>query len=255
VKSRITTSLLGIAAVVAVACIDMSAPKGPAAISSLLLPSKAVVVGDVMRDSNGTPAPLTVIAYDANGVPLTDATPQYFITDTSHFAHLDNNSVLIGDKIGVAHLFSQVSTLQTAVADVYITSLPTHLVATSATDTTITAPIGSDSASSIGKMSLAVALRGASDSTVSGFIVKYVITHAPASQPGKPPAVYLGDENGKLMSRDTTEVSGAGASRTLYVNSLYLAGIDSAVVTATASYRGTTFSQVFTVKINVALGK
>ena len=87
---RIATSLFVVAGLVAMACIDMSPPKGPASISSLLLPSPSVVVGDSMRDSLGVVAPLRILAYDANNVPLTNVATLFFITDTAATAHLSN---------------------------------------------------------------------------------------------------------------------------------------------------------------------
>src|SRR5262249_40919727 len=64
---------IGAAVVLAIAaCIDMSAPNnGVASISTLLLPSPSVVIGDVMRDSTGVPAPLAVTPFDQAGKALT----------------------------------------------------------------------------------------------------------------------------------------------------------------------------------------
>ena len=88
---RIATSLFVVAAVVAMACIDMSAPKGrPASISSLLLPSPSVVVGDSMRDSAGKVAPLRIIAYDANNAPIPSLEVLFFVTDSAAVAHISN---------------------------------------------------------------------------------------------------------------------------------------------------------------------
>ena len=54
--SRVAVGLATIGAMIAVACVDMSAPKGPASISVLQLPAPFVVRGAVMGDSLGNPA-------------------------------------------------------------------------------------------------------------------------------------------------------------------------------------------------------
>ena len=177
---RITGSLYLLAAILGVSCIDMSAPKGPFSISVLQLPSPSVVVGDVMRDSNGVPAPVGLIAYDVTGAPLGGVTPQFFITDSASVAHLDANHNLIGDRIGVVHLVGQIGSLQTAVATVAVTSAPFKFAKTTGVDTAV-APLGADSASSIGSAAIGVSLKSLGDSGSQGFIVRYVLKSAPAS--------------------------------------------------------------------------
>jgi hypothetical protein len=244
--------LLGVVAVgLAVACIDMSAPKGAASISVLQLPSPSVVVGDTMRDSLGKAAPLTVIAYDGNNAPLTDISPLFFISDTTHTAHLNGGNVLVGDKPGSVQLIGQIGALQTPPATVPVTFAPTKIVAAPLPqDDTLRAPFPLDSTTSIksvsiGVLVLGVPLPGGTDSVSQGFVVKYDLKSAPATKAGsKSPAVYLADNNGHVATADTTHAS--GASRNLTVNSFFLADpallggtkVDSAVVEVSTKYKG-----------------
>ena len=79
----------------------MSAPKGPASISMLLLPSPSVVVGDVMRDSNGVPAPLDRRVRCATAQRSTDVDAAVLHHRLAAVAHLDANRIARGDKLGI----------------------------------------------------------------------------------------------------------------------------------------------------------
>lgn len=264
-NARILRSLIFVATTLGVACLDMSAPKGPSSISLLQLPSPSVVIGDVMRDSNGVPAPLGVIAFDANGTPIGGVTSQVYITDSSHVAHLDANHNLTGDRLGVVHLIGQIGSLQTAVAAVPVTSAPYTFAKTTTTDT-LAAPFPTDSASSIKSDTFKVSLKGIGDSASQGFIVRYVLDSAPPSLPSsKGPGVYLASSNGKPSLVDTTNAAGI-ASHVLVVNSLALADsallggtkVDSAVVRAFTSYKGALVAGAplrFVIYIKVTFGK
>jgi hypothetical protein len=248
VNSRIASWLLGIVAIAAVACIDMSAPKGPFSISVLLVPSPGLVVGDVMRDSNGVPAPLGLTAFDAGGGTL-PVTPDFFVTDSLRFAHIGPGLILMGDSVGTVHLLGQIGNLQTAVVSVAVSPAPTTFVAAptpNPSPDTILVPVGADSASSLGHSTVTVSLKGRGDSAVAGFVVKFVLRSGPATvSTSKFPAVYLAGDDGKISLRDTTDGSGL-ASRNIFVNSRALADsallagtkTDSAVVEATTSYKG-----------------
>jgi hypothetical protein len=238
--------LVLVAIAAGVACIDMSAPKGPASISALQLPSPSVVVGDTMRDSNGVAAPLKVVAFDANGNRIGEVAADFFITDSGHIAHI-GGSTLVGDQLGTVHVIGQIGALQTPAAAIPVTVAPTKIAPLNASLDTLTVPITGDSATSMAGAVLSVTLHGANDSTAQGFIVKYAIVYAPLTKAAvTTPAVYLADDLGNIASVDTSDAS--GASRKLVINSLFLADdaltagtgtkIDSAVVNASAYYRG-----------------
>jgi hypothetical protein len=244
VISRIATILAVIGAVVGVACVDMSAPKGPASISALRLPSPSVVVGDVMRDSTGAPARLDVIAYDANGARITDLSPQFFVTDSGAPATVDASGTVTGNKLGTVHVVGQIGTLQTPVAAIPVTVAPKRIALTNARIDTLIAPLSADTAQR-GTAAAAVTVSGDSAVGVSGFIVKYQLLHAPGTiSSSKTPAVFLADDQGNPSTVDTTDASGH-ASRNVIVVTAFLSDtsllrgrVDSAVVTAQTSYKG-----------------
>jgi hypothetical protein len=242
---RISTLLFVVAGLVAVACIDMSAPKGrPASISSLLLPSPSVVVGDTMRDSAGKAAPLRVIAYDANDVP-TPGDAQFFVVDSAPVGHVANG-IVVGDKQGSIHIIGQVAGVQTTPVTVPITVAPTAFALTGKIDTlrVPSAGINDTTSRSVGFATIAVTLRGVGDTASLGFVVKYELTKAPATIASSIPGIFFSDDGTKVSAVDTTD--GGGASRKLYVRSWLLvdqalrAGskVDSAVVIVSASYKG-----------------
>ena len=241
---RIPTILVVIGAVIGVACVDMSAPKGPASISQLQLPSPSVVVNDVMRDSTGAPAKLGIIAFDATGATLTGQVPQFFVTDSGAPAVVDLSGAMIGTRVGVVHVVGQIGALQTPVVAIPITVAPKTIARIITTPDTLFAPLSTDSTQK-GSAPATVAVLGDSALPVVGFVVKYTLLHAPAtSVTSKSPAVYLADDAGNPSTVDTTDVSGH-ASRNVVVISAFLGDPkvlngtpDSAVVTAQTSYKG-----------------
>ena len=241
---RTTTILLVALATLAAACLDMSAPKGPASISLLQLPSGYVVRGDVMRDSAGAAAKLAVLAYDGDGKLIEDAGAQFFITDSNPAAHFDASGVLVGDRLGSVRVIGQIGNLQTPSTQIPITLAPTTISRGQGTDT-IRAPLGSDSASSIGSTPLSVVVHAVGDTAVQGVVVHYTITRTLESS-AKEPAVYVGDNNNKPLSTDTTDGSGSARKDKLIVLTRRLADqalvsgqkVDSVIVEATATYKG-----------------
>jgi hypothetical protein len=245
---RIATLLFVVGSLVGLACVDMSAPKGAASISSLVLPSPSVVVGDTMRDSLGVAAPLRVIAFDAHDTPIADLAAQFFITDSAAVGHLNKGNIVVGDKQGAIHVIGQVSGVQTLPATVPITVAPKTLAPAAKVDT-LTVPFASKSdttSKSTAIARIAVTLNGVGDTASVGFVVKYSLQSAPATVAGSTlPAVSIVDETTRLGSViDTTD--GSGASRGLLVRSPLLADlalqggqkIDSAVVIVSTSYKG-----------------
>jgi hypothetical protein len=242
VIQRVFTSVVVVAVALGLACVDMSAPNGPASISGLKLPSPFVALGDVMRDSTGTPAPLTIIAYDANGQPTATAA-QFFITDTTKSAHLNGDATLVGDKIGATIIVGQIGSLQTSPVTVPVTYAPAKM-AKSGADTTFVAPLtGDTSVTAVYPLSLKVT--SAADSASQGTVVKYALLRTlSANKPTRVP-VFIADNSGKPASADTTSSSGLSTRRLVVVpaflaDAALLAGTktDTLIVEARASYKG-----------------
>lgn len=240
---RITTLLGVVAATIGLACVDMSAPGGPASISALQLPWPSVVAGDTMRDSNGVATPITVISFDANGIPTT-GNLKLFITDTFRFARVTPGNFLIGDSLGQTRLVGQVEGVQTQVSNVFVTLAPAKIVRTLAADDTLRPPLGSDSASTDDTRSVTVRLLSVNDSASQGMIVRYRVVHAPTERNALQPVAFI-TSGGKISNVDTTDQSGT-ASRDVTVIANFIedgqirAGtkIDSVVVEVSAKYKG-----------------
>jgi hypothetical protein len=243
-----------VGAALALACVDMSAPKGPAAISNLRLPSPSVVVGDVMRDSNGTPAALTITAFDAAGTPTTAQGAQFFITDSTKAAHLAGGTMLTG-------LVGQIGNLQTAAVTVQVTYLPSKMLHTG-TDSTLTAPLSRDTAI-VGIVTLTLRVSSAQDSASAGIVVRYALTRAPSALDPAHPAVFIADNTNRLATADTTTEQGTSTRHLVVISArlsdqALVAGTktDTAIVEARASYKGAPLdgSPVrFVIPIRVAL--
>ena len=222
----------------------MSAPKGPASITSILLPSPSVVAGDTMRDSAGAVAPLRIIAFDANDVPLAGITSQFFITDSFAAAHITTNNLVVGEKQGTIHVTGQIGGVQSAPALIPVTVAPTLMALTGKIDTLL-APFANDTTSaSTGSEVMSVSLHGAGDTASLGFIVKFQLAYAPPTIAGPIPGVFVSENGTNVSPVDTTDAT--GASRRLVVRSWLLADealkagtkVDSAVVVVSTSFKG-----------------
>jgi hypothetical protein len=95
---RNARALLLAAAVTTVACFELSGPAdGVAAISELVSPSPAVAVGDVMRDENAQPAPLRLVALDADGDTVRDVAATFVVLDRG--ATVTQAGLVSGDSV------------------------------------------------------------------------------------------------------------------------------------------------------------
>ena len=232
------------AACTAVACVDLSAPKGPASISTLILPSLFVVAGDVMRDSAGNPAPPAIIAFDQKGDTISGIAASFFLTDSIPRAHFDAGGIIHGDSLGIAHLVGQIGNVQTAVFNLPITVAPDSMarVLVGGAGDSVKATVSNDSAASRGQAGAQVRVAGANNTPVPGVIVKFSFVRTFSSRASSP-AVFLTDDSGNLSQVDTTDATGL-ASRHVTIIAAFLADQtlfqrpDSVIVQATATYRG-----------------
>ena len=241
---RILISVVVVPIVLGLACVDMSAPKGPASISNLTLPSPSLIVGDSMRDSTGTPAPLTITAFDASGNAAVAPGAQFFITDTTKASTLTGSNLLIGDHLGASVIVGQLGQLQTSPVTMPVTNRPNRLAKVS-TDSTLVVLFSRDTTvSSSAVVSLGVfAVPGALDSASQGIIVRYTLAQTLSPSNPSRPAVVIVDNNGKPAKADTSSVTGS-SSRHILVFPAFLgdsalkAGTktDTIIVEARASY-------------------
>ncbi len=97
-------TLLG-AAGIAAACGEVPTLAGNIAyISPLLLPSPAIAAGDVLRDSLGNVAVLSVVAYDQHNSVITGLTPSFLVSSFPVVVSIDaNGRVTAQDTVASVH--------------------------------------------------------------------------------------------------------------------------------------------------------
>jgi hypothetical protein len=225
------------AALLAAACIDMGAPKsGIASISTLLLPSPSVVLGDVMRDSAGAPAPLRVEAFDVNGTAVPGQTSAFFVLDRG--AHVDATGMFFGDSLSTVRVVGTIAGLQTPTANVVVTVAPDTVTRFGTGDTTsIHAAAGDSTKTQSGPLSVVV--RNRTGAGASGFVIRYRIIYSPPARSTTLGVAYLGDDQSRPTAVDTTDASGAASRRAVLRGAqLGTDKPDSIVVQASVTYKG-----------------
>jgi len=240
---RVLIPVLVVAVALGLACVDMSAPKGPASISNLRLPSPSLVVGDTMRDSTGTPAPLTITAFDANGNPAVAPGARFFITDTTKAATLALSNLLIGNRLGASIIIGQLGTLQTSPVTLPVTNRPAKLVKVSL-DSLLVVPFPSAADTTLNGVSVvSLNVLSAQDSASQGIIVRYTLARTLSPKNASRAAVVIADGGGKPGSVDTSTATGSSSRHIVVFSALLgdaalLGGtkIDTIIVEARASY-------------------
>lgn len=240
--------LLGVCVALAVGCIDTSSPNGPVlSISAVRIASPSIAVGDVMRDSAGNPAPVSVTAFDGAGHPVTTLTPTFVVPTRG--MHLGTDLVLVGDSIGTSSVVGEVGGVQSAPATVIITFDPDS--ASGSTPDTLHVVINGTDTLKSSALTVTVTggnprgtTAGAGRGGAAGYVVYYKILHAPASTKSDSATALLMDGT-RASSVDTTDASGiasreAGLMLHLVADAGLLNGTasDSIVVQATVNGRG-----------------
>ena len=229
-------------------CTEVPAPEGGvASISNLRRASPGLVAGDTLRDSTGVVAPLTVIAYGPDDLPL-DPQPAVTFVSLDTIARLAG-SYLIGNTVGTARVVGIVGSLQTRVDSIPVTLSPDTLVRSDSILHRVFYTLAGDTVVNSGELGALVQHRLPTASPVQAVVVKYTITKAPAGT-SAPTAVLL--NSNRMSDRDTSDVLGK-VSRVarLRLGALSSIATDTVMVNATASYRGqnigvVTFTVVFT---------
>jgi hypothetical protein len=194
-----------------------------------------VVVGDVMRDSAGNPAPLSITVFDSHQQPISGLVPEFFVLDSS--AHVTNDGLLFGDHVGTSVVFGSVAGIQTLPTSVPVTILPTTINKVSQRDSLLVNLAG-DSAQNLSSP-LDAKVSGAGSVGVQAVVVRYRVVYSPAALPGQPPTAYIGDDGGRPSPTDTTAIGGNVSRRAvLRIRALGAPLPDSIIVEASASYRG-----------------
>jgi hypothetical protein len=237
-------AVAGAAAWWLVSCRDIPAPEGGVlAVSPVRLPSPGLVAGDTMRDSTGLVAPLSIVAYGVGGDTVKTVTPTFATLDTG--AHL-SGAFLVGDNVGTTvRVVGSVAAVQTQPVLVKVTASPDTLVpADSTLHRKSYSLITGDTMVNTADLTTIVQHRGTPPAAVEAVIVRYSIDRAPPGDPTKGPTLLVMSGTTQ-SSRDTTDISGKAArSARLRITALTTLTVDTAVVSATSSYRGRTLGTV-----------
>ena len=249
-----------LAAWVAAACLDISSPTGKIlAITSVLLPTPSVVVGDDSRDTNGAVAPLRVIAFGANGdpIPSSDVVVRFFAVDSTQKLHVDSmTGIAHGDSLSpLANVVARVTPvdgggiIQTPLVPLPVVPKPAS--ATRANDTTFLFSVVANGTTVTDSFStsllsppLSVTVHGNGDTLVQSYVVSYQVVNAPKSTTNDSTVVLL-DRSGNDSTVAITNSAGV-ASRQLRIrpnlvadpNLLIGLTTDTVVVRVRVRYRG-----------------
>jgi hypothetical protein len=236
-----------------VACFELSgAPSGLSSISRLELPWPAVVVGDSLRDSTGTAAPLRVEAFDGEGQLVTDAQVTFIALDTG-LSVTPTGFVLGGERprTAPAKIVAQVQrggeVLQTPEIDVDVVPRPdTVFPATLAVKVYTLTGIADTSWITSETVSVTLSNRSrlltdAGTAAVRSWIVRYEITDDPPGVDDAVTAFFAGVGNPRVVV-DTTDENGL-AGRPVILRTIVLppeskVGMHEVEVTVTVRERG-----------------
>jgi hypothetical protein len=227
-------------AVAAMSCGEVpTLPEGIAYISSVILPSPAVALGDTLRDSTGKATPIRVFGIGRTGDTIA-VEPTFVVTTVpGKGIRLSASGIVVGDSVRTVQLVGQVgSRLQTPPVALDVVQQPDSIAASSATTTKLTAT-GTELLVTSSPLSVIVTSgNGAARSGVRSIIVRYRVERwFPSTFVFPDTTLVLQDDGGRYVgtdgrtSTDTTDAAG-GASRK--VRTLPL-GFDSIHVTASAN--------------------
>ena len=203
--------------VAAVACFELSDPgEGVTSISSIDVPWPSVAVGDTMRDSTGAVAPLRVVAFDANGDTVRDASATFTVLDTG--LTVDAAGLVRGGQTALAsavRVIATVEVLQSPIANIRVVPRPTAVRDTMIRPADSTAarypPPSAFSDTTLGPFGFRV-LSGTTG--VPAWLVRFRLlrsTFRPIDAAS--PVVTLETDEGRSSLTDTTNADGMGLIR------------------------------------------
>jgi hypothetical protein len=227
-------------AVAALSCGEVpTLPEGIAYISTILLPSPAVALGDTLRDSTGVATPIRVYGI-GNGGDTIPVTPTFVVTTVpGKGIRLSPSGFVVGDSVRTVQIVGQVGTrLQTPPAPLDVVLQPDSITATANLRSVLTAT-GTELLATSTPLSVSVTSgNGAARAGVRSIIVRYRVSRwFPASFVFPDTTLVLLDDAGRYqgtdgrVSGDTTDASGGAGRR---VRTLPV-GYDSIEITASAN--------------------
>lgn len=228
------------------ACLDLGGPKdGVVSISDLRLPYPSVVAGDVLRDSLGNPAPLEIFAFGPDGEALPTEPVTFVALDPTVTVDAGGNVQGVTlDTLG-GRVVGGAGGLQTPPRRIIVTIAPTSATKSNAATTIEFVSAAPDTTANTNwSPLLTVTLTGANGAAAQGYVVSYSLLETPDAAVDGTPTAYIGDDNGRAMSRDTTNSAGVSARRVVLRQGAVAADVrsgarpDTVIVRATVRYLG-----------------
>jgi hypothetical protein len=222
----------------ATSCGEVPTLENGIAYITFTLPSPAVGVSDVLRDSLGNPAPLQIRAFDRSGNEISPGTASWLATPVpvGNGVTIDANGLVTAkDTIASVQIVGRAgATLQTTPATLLVVPQPDSIGATNGADT-----IAIRDLPALDTMRVAVTgiYKGAR-TPVQGIVVRYHIDTV-YSAPGTQGYAVLTNAAGAISRPDSTTVvdttKSPTATATSFPTLVAAGGLDSAVVRVRAS--------------------
>jgi hypothetical protein len=237
--------LLAAATTLLVACIDLGGPsQDVVSISNLRLPYPSVVIGDVLRDTLGNPAPLSIVAFGRAGDTLAGQTVSFIAIDST--VKVDPDGIVHGvtrDTLG-GRVVGGTGGLQTPAQRIIVTIAPTDVTSgTASTSIQFDATALDTTASTNWSQGLALTVTGASGAAAQGYVVSYALIRSPPPDTPGALTAYIGDDS-RHSAADTTDTRGIASRKAVVrlgsVSKALLAGsiTDTIIVRAHVKYLG-----------------
>jgi hypothetical protein len=239
-------AIAGVTAIIVAACVDLGGPgTGVVSISSLRIAFPTVVIGDILRDSLGAPAPLTLTAFDPSGNPIPGEPISFFALDSTLSIDPDGTVHGLSRDTAGSRVAASAGELQTPPQRIFVSVKPLA----AGKENTATAIIFESGVVDTATQSnwsppLVLNLTGAAAVGAQGFMVTYDLIRSPASLDPGVASAFIGEDAVNKSRRDTTDKAGK-ASRRVIIRPLKLTPpllsgtiTDTIIVRATVKYLG-----------------
>jgi hypothetical protein len=230
-----------VAASAAGACTEVgTAPDGIVALAFDTLPYPSVVAGDTLRDSTGKSAPLSAVAYNADGDRIAEPAIRYIALDTGMDISSQGHLIATTRTSGTVRVVATAASLQSLQQTVTVTRVPSALAASGGASDTLRYALP-DASTNVSKTMTVKLTRDSAGTAIGvpGFLVSWRLTfRGQTIAPNDTTLASLWDDARKGSVVDTTGADG-GAGRLLRIRSNALpSSADSFVVYASTRYRG-----------------
>lgn len=226
----------------AIACTKVGTePTVAVAIESFAPPLPSVVVGDTMRDTSGSVAPLKAIVYNSSGDTIPDAPIHFLALDSLHKVSLDTTTgIVVGRDTGQTRIIAHVGSLQSEPITVTVVLPPTAMIPLDSLvdtlDYTIDFATGRDTLQNLRVRLVHVA--GTDTIAVPSYLVRYAFEYPAGYDNSDSTKVQLVNGTSRKPSLLVTTGPDGSTSQALRITPFATPDTDSVVVSAVAGQPG-----------------